>query len=80
MAYDPSIGNVVLYGGVADGGNTFLGDTWVWNGTTWTQVQSTHAPGPLYSGCLAYDPQFDALVLFGGYYGYGTENATWLFQ
>ena len=36
MAYDAARGVTVLFGGY-DGAN-YLGDTWEWNGTSWTQV------------------------------------------
>ena len=36
MAYDPATGDAVLFGGVGSSGS-YLGDTWTWNGTTWTQ-------------------------------------------
>src|ERR1700691_4830012 len=32
MAYDAAHGQVVLFSG-----DSFLSDTWVWNGTAWTQ-------------------------------------------
>jgi hypothetical protein len=35
MAYDGVHGQVVLFGGIE--GTTFLGDTWTWDGTEWTQ-------------------------------------------
>ena len=34
MAYDAASGQVVLFGG---GGHAWLGDTWTWDGTDWTQ-------------------------------------------
>jgi Galactose oxidase, central domain len=40
MAYDAATGNVVLFGGL--GATRILGDTWVWDGTTWTK----RAPRP----------------------------------
>ena len=42
MAYDPDRRVVVLYGGSVSREN--VGDTWEWNGTTWTQ--SSFVPGP----------------------------------
>jgi hypothetical protein len=31
MAFDAATGTVVLFGGFANGGRSWLGDTWVWN-------------------------------------------------
>src|SRR5947208_1517520 len=43
MAYDAGREEVVLFGGAgADG--THLGDTWVWDGTTWTQLFPATSP------------------------------------
>ncbi len=39
MAYDPASGKVVLFGGF--GGTSYLGDTWTFDGTTWTQINDT---------------------------------------
>jgi hypothetical protein len=36
MSYDQATGDAVLFGGVGSSGS-YLGDTWTWNGTTWTQ-------------------------------------------
>ena len=42
MAYDAATGQVVLFGGYSVDPNTYdpisYGDTWVWNGSTWTQA------------------------------------------
>jgi hypothetical protein len=35
MAYDPASKQVVLFGGLD--GSAYLGDTWTWNGSTWSQ-------------------------------------------
>ncbi len=44
------------------------GDTWTWNGTTWTQLHLRASP-PAGSGqVMAYDPATGNVVLFGGLY------------
>jgi hypothetical protein len=40
MAYDPGTGQLVLYGGAIDSGRKLFGDTWTWNGTTWSQLSA----------------------------------------
>ena len=76
IAYDASTGNLVLFGGT--GSNGFLNDTWTWDGTTWTQVDTGQTGGP--SGrnhaSMAYDAGTGTLVLFGGYHN-GALNDTW---
>jgi hypothetical protein len=64
MAYDPATGQTVLYGGFAD--LMTLGDTWVFDGTSWTQQSPSASPPPVYGATLTYDPTLHSLVLFGG--------------
>ena len=68
MAYDTARGRVVLCGGVTYFNNHFvvLGDTWEWDGTTWTRP-STSEPGPRWGHAMAYDTARGRVVLFGGY-------------
>ncbi len=58
MAYDQATGSDVLF--------TESGQTWTWNGSTWAQQSpATSPPGRLGAG-MAYDPQHQQVVLFGG--------------
>lgn len=83
MAYDATIGQVVLFGGLAySGGYKDLNDTWRWNGTTWSQIQTTHTPVARASASMAYDPYFKGLFLFGGSTGKNNSSFTdtnWFF-
>ena len=63
MAYDAATGQVVLFGG-SNGSN--LGDTWTYNGTTWTQQSPASSPSARYDSTLAYDATTGQVVLFGG--------------
>jgi hypothetical protein len=61
MAYDPLRDRVVLHGG-ADGSGP-LGDTWEFDGTTWTQRAES---GPALSGAsLVYDAARNRILLLG---------------
>ena len=44
LAYDADIGDVVLFRGYNAVGGEALNDTWTWNGTTWSQVQTRLIP------------------------------------
>ncbi|MEW6208779.1 MAG: kelch repeat-containing protein [Acidobacteriota bacterium] len=68
MAYDAARQQVVLFGGVANGpsGLTLVNDTWVWDGTTWTQKFPTTSPQARSRHRLAYDAARQKVVLFGG--------------
>ncbi|MCC6784527.1 MAG: hypothetical protein IT457_16910 [Planctomycetes bacterium] len=77
LAFDAARGEMLLFGGAADGGNLKLGDTWVWNGVSWSQRFPVHAPAPRNVHGMAYDSRRQRVVLFGGV-GYGaTYGDTW---
>ena len=75
MAYDPAIGQVLLFGGQSSSGN--LGDSWAWNGTTWAQLAPTTSPSARDNGALAYDSATSQMVFFSGYTT-TYVNQTWL--
>ena len=68
MTYDSVTQKVVLFGGF---NGTFLGDTWLWDGSTlqWTQATPQHHPAAVTSPMLFPDPNGRA-DLFGGYDGH----------
>ncbi|HUY85916.1 MAG TPA: fibronectin type III domain-containing protein, partial [Acidimicrobiales bacterium] len=57
--------DVVLFGGL-DPSASALGDTWIWDGTAWTQQHPLHSPGARYDAAITYDPLNAQTVLFGG--------------
>jgi Fibronectin type III domain/IPT/TIG domain len=77
MAFDPSMGvsgELLLFGGIS--GSSYLGDTWAWNGTTWTEVATT-GPTVRANASLAYDSATSQMVLFGGEDSSGSLGDTW---
>jgi hypothetical protein len=68
-------GSVVLFGGMA--GGTPLGDTWTWDGSTWTQQQ---VPGPSARYHAAMASLDGRVVLFGGNDGSNDLGDTWLWD
>ncbi len=79
LATDTQRNVVVLYGGLGQGpfgGGVPLGDHWEWNGTAWTQIAATAAPGLRAGSSMAFDARRGRLVLYGyGYWPYQTD--TW---
>jgi len=70
MAYDGKRRQVVLFGGVsappgADRPQTFLGDTWVWNGAGWRKAADDGPPGR-YAHGMAFDEGAGVVLLYGG--------------
>ena len=80
MAYDPGTGDMILFGGETGSGGIgpgLLGDTWTWDGTTWTQLSPAASPPARYEATMAYDPATGDMVLFGGDNGSGAVGDTW---
>ena len=84
MAYDPATATVLLFGGGRSNRTSTgamsprldLGETWSWNGTTWTKLSPGSSPSARDGASMAYDPGTKAMLLFGG--GYNEEfNETW---
>ena len=70
LAYDSDRGNTVLFGGCPDFYCSSLwGDTWIWDGTAWTQTSPPAAPPARAYHALAYDAARRMTLLFGGYAG-----------
>ena len=80
MAYDSGTGQLVLFGGIGAFASV-LHDTWVWNGTTWTNVtpsSPSSSPPARSRASMAYDTSTGQLVLFGGLSNTGHALAdTW---
>ena len=67
MAYDKARAVTVLFGGYNESLG-ISGETWEWNGTTWTQPSITGpSPSPRYTHSMAYDAARGVTVMFGGY-------------
>lgn len=85
MAYDPVRAKVVIYGGRCStqfSNVGITGDTWEWEpaGGTWTQKPaSTLVFVGLWGAELAFDPNLQKVIVFGGepYWGYPTNSATY---
>jgi hypothetical protein len=65
MAYDASQQQTVLMGGCNDNGSVWA-DTWLWDGTNWSQQSPATTPPPRVVHSLTYDRARGQVVLFGG--------------
>ncbi|MCI4330732.1 MAG: hypothetical protein L3K19_02650 [Thermoplasmata archaeon] len=63
-AFDPSLGGVVLFGGM--NGTTYYNDTWLFRNGSWNPISMLHAPSPRAFAGLAEYPPADGILLFGG--------------
>ncbi len=73
LAYDPTTGTVVIFGGWDNSNNgSAFGDTWTWSGVNWTQqFPPVSPPARNARQAMAYDPVSQRVVLFGGM---GSDN------
>jgi len=77
--YDGARNQLVIFGGVD--GQSYLGDTWVFDGSAWSSPVLTQSPSPRQAPQIAYDPVLSQLLLFGGRFNTGTKyNDTWLLK
>lgn len=68
LVYDRAREVVVLFGGLgrpSGTGQPLYGDTWRWNGTTWSRV-ATSGPSPRAAHALAFDRREGVVLLYGG--------------
>ncbi len=74
-------GRAVLYGGAIESATESVGDTWIWQDDTWTEVHPANTPGPLMGAAMAGLPNGD-VVLFGGAPNTvdAPSGATWIFD
>jgi uncharacterized protein (TIGR03437 family) len=74
MAYDSAHHQVVLFGGGDED------DTWVWDGSNWTEKFPESSPPARTNHAMAYDSAHGQVVLFGGISGLHLLNDTWLWD
>jgi len=77
-AYDPVSQKIVVFGGSDASGQ--LGDTWTFDGDSWTEIQTSPAPGTRAAATMAYDSATQKIVLWGGFVGFTFLNDTWLWD
>jgi len=85
MTYDAARQQTVLFGGSpVDVSLPLMNDTWVWDGSNWTQKFPTTVPAPRAFASMIFDPLRSQAVLFGGRIGvfqnYQATNETWLWD
>ena len=66
MVYDSAHQQTLLFGGVASGESSADAETWVWDGTNWTERTAYISPSARFGHAMAFDPVHQQPVLFGG--------------
>ena len=81
MAYDSAHDQVVLFGGLGPAPTeTIFNDTWVWDGSNWTQKFPQTSPPGRFGHAMAYDPAHGEVVMFGGGDGSSSLGDTWVWN
>jgi hypothetical protein len=75
FVYDPARQVTLLFGGSGEG--AVLGETWTWNGSTWSQRLPPVSPSPRHGCAATYDPSTRRIFLFGGVGDEGETNELW---
>ncbi|MCA8965908.1 MAG: hypothetical protein KDC48_13570 [Planctomycetes bacterium] len=76
-AYDTMRGRLVLFGGRSTALAADLGDTWEFDGSSWTQLMPAHSPSPRRWTAMAFDTLRNETILFGGATGSTYYDDTW---
>ncbi|MCA8976511.1 MAG: hypothetical protein KDC98_17455 [Planctomycetes bacterium] len=71
LTYLSGSGTVLMFGGI-DNLQTYLDETWTWDGSTWTQENPTNVPTGRIQSRLAYDLVRNVVVMWSGYPGGGS--------
>ncbi|HEV2317754.1 MAG TPA: kelch repeat-containing protein [Thermoplasmata archaeon] len=67
LVWDASDHYLVLFGG--RNLTQFFNDTWVFNGSTWSQIPTASAPSPRDNFGMTYDARSGTVILYGGWRG-----------
>jgi len=77
MGYDPVAQRVVVFGGQPAGlTNSVLGDTWEWDGATWTQRALGGGPAARATAPMVFDMRWRRLSMYGGQSRIASLNLT----
>jgi hypothetical protein len=80
MAYDAARGQVLLFGGqtfTQSGVGTNYNDTWVWDGSNWTQKFPAYSPPPMAGHSMVFDSARKKIVLSAPSNNLAGFNDTW---
>ncbi len=79
LTYDSARNETILFGG-SNPLAGLLADTWIWNGSTWSQRVPASAPEPRSQHAAAYDAVRREVVIFGGSADAGKLSDTWVWN
>jgi hypothetical protein len=81
MAFDANRAEVVLFsGGLQQANGQFGNETWIWDGTSWSQRLPAVSPPARYTSAMAYDVTRQQVVMFGGKDASTLYGDTWVWD
>ena len=80
MAYDSIHHQTVMFSGQGQGVLKVLNDTWLWDGSSWTNVIPPNPPFARLGASMVFDAANGMIVLFGGNIIQAFANDTWLWD
>ncbi|HEX6489522.1 MAG TPA: kelch repeat-containing protein [Candidatus Dormibacteraeota bacterium] len=82
LTYDSHAGDLVLFGGAANSGGTVTNssETWAWDGGSWSLRHPAASPPGTREFAMAYDPDLNQTVMFGGVDPSGMTRTTWVYD
>jgi PKD repeat protein len=82
LAYDPSTGVVVQFGGTNSADDALVNSTWTYHNLAWTNITSTAGRAPSARSFVAFseDTTDDEAVLVGGETSESFQSDTWTFH
>lgn len=76
IAFDAARRETVLFGGLVGFNQSYSGETWTWDGSSWSQRLVT-GPTPRAGHAMVYDSRRGVVVLFGGSGSEAPTISTW---
>jgi hypothetical protein len=82
FAFDKVRGKTVLFGGEDPSTNpyTYLHDTWEYDGTDWTKVETAYSPETSVQTLMTFDSSREMIILYGGYGSGQVFHDTWAYN
>jgi hypothetical protein len=80
FTWDPTINEAVLFAGYGGLYSGSLGDTWLFNGSAWTEQFPGVTPWNRNGQATAYDPTTNATVIFGGHASFVFYDDAWTYR
>lgn len=77
VAFDETRGRVVLFGGGFRSGAPMSGETWEWDGATWSRRSSGGGPKARVGHSMTWSPTLRTVVLYGGFADSGSFTDLW---